>query len=174
VYDLEKGEVIQIANYKDQCFPDEWSPTSQHVVATCSFSIPYVEGISGPSTVRIFNVKNPDQPYEHIAFTPCYDPSWSPNGKQIALVCDKDEDHKGLFVVSSDGNSIQEIDLGDLGNPVVLKTPIWSPDGSQIVYTAGNEINSQNIYSIQLNNSDNHALTNKNGYYHIIKIYPLP
>jgi Tol biopolymer transport system component len=145
-------------------------------VAICSPHFPYIyeSAASLPQTVRIFDVENPGQPYERIAFTSCNDPSWSPDGKQIAFVCDKDKNHKGLFIINSDGNGIHEIKLGSLGNPAVLNTPIWSPDGTQIVYVAGSGYQYTNIYSIYLDDSSNHVLTNQDDLYHLVAVYELP
>ena len=176
MYDLDNGKIIQITDYQDHCLPQEWSPTSQQIVVTCSYVPPYsvVLGNSGPEMVRIFNVEKPGQPYEHIAFSPCYDPSWSPDGKQIVFVCDKETEKAGLFIVSSNGNDIHEVNLGDLGSPAILKDPTWSPDGTQIVYVAGSDYEHTKIYSINLENSNNRPLTEQEAYYNIVSVYPLP
>ena len=34
---------------------------------------------------RILDAEHPGQPYERIGFSPCYDPSWSPDGKKIVF-----------------------------------------------------------------------------------------
>lgn len=172
VYDLETGHVVQIADYNDQCLPREWSPTSLQIVVTCAYTPPYgAEGVSGPETVRILDVENPGRPYERIAFTPCYDPSWSPDGKQLAFVCNKGTDLKGLFITNSDGNGIREVKLE---NFAVLKEPAWSPDGTQIVYVAGGDYEHTNIYSVQPDGSNNHPLTSQEAFYRIVSVYPLP
>ena len=175
VYDLESGNIMQITDYQDHCLPREWSPTSRQIVATCSY-VPHsiAVGVSGPETVRILDIENPDQPYEIIAFSPCYDPSWSPDGEQLAFVCDKGTNQSGLFIVDSDGNGIREVKLGDLGNPAVLKEPTWSPDGAQIVYVAGSDYGHTNIYSINSDGSGNHVLTTQEAFYRIVSVYPLP
>lgn len=173
IYELGSGRARQIANYETNCTRVEWSVSSQQVVATCGYILPYTE-IPVPDAIHIFNVENPGQPYEHIAFSPCHDPSWSPDGKQIAFVCDKETDEKGLFVVDSSGNDIHEITLGALGSPAVLKDPTWSPDGTRIVYVAGSDYEHTKIYSINLENSNNRPLTEQEAYYNIVSVYPLP
>jgi Tol biopolymer transport system component len=176
VYDLESGNLTQITDYMDGCLATGWSPTSKQIVAICIPSFPYMNesASSLPVTVRIFDVENPGQPYERIVFTACDNPSWSPDGNQIAFVCEKDKKHKGLFVVNSDGDGIHEIELGNLGNPPILYTPIWSPDGTQIVYVAGSDGKHINIYSIHLDGLSNHILTNQSDFYRLVAVYSLP
>lgn len=56
----ESGKLTQLTDYKDGCLPRGWSPTGQQIVATCSYSHPYnAEGVSGPETVRIFDIESP-------------------------------------------------------------------------------------------------------------------
>jgi Tol biopolymer transport system component len=175
VYDLDNGKLMQLTDYKDGCLPVEWSPTSQQIVATCAYTPPYgAEGISGPETIRIFDVENPGQPYEHLTSSPCYNPSWSLDGKQIAFVCDKGTKQAGLFIINSDGNGIREVMLGNLENPAVLKNPAWSPDGTQIVYVAGTDSGHTNIYSVNVDGSNNHPLTHQIANYQELSVYPLP
>jgi Tol biopolymer transport system component len=176
VYDLGSGNLMQITNYEDHCIPVQWSPTSRQIVATCSYVPPYsiAVGVSGPETVRILDAENPGQPYERVGFSPCDDPAWSPDGKQIAFVCDKGTKQAGLFIANADGNGIREVPLGNLENLVVLKDPTWSPDGTQIVYVAGGAAGQTNIYAVGLNGANNHALTNQDAFYNIVVVYPLP
>jgi Tol biopolymer transport system component len=178
VYDLKGDKLTQLADYDEGCVLPKWSPTSQQIVATCSWSFPYMSEVAGsdslPETVRIFDVDHPGQPYERLTFSPCSDPSWSPNGRQIVFVCDKDKNHKGLFIVNSDGNDIHEINLGNLGCPAILKNTTWSPDGIQIIYVAGTNLEHENIYSINSDGSNNRVLTIQPANYQVISAYPIP
>lgn len=175
IYDLEGGEVKQITNYEAGCLPISWSPTSQQIVATCSYVPLYgAEGVSRSEFVRIFDVENPGQSYERVDFSPCYDPSWSPDGKQIVFVCDKGGDQKGLFTINSDGNGIREVKIRDLETTAILKDPTWSPDGRQIVYVNGSDYEHTNIYSIYPDGSNNQLLTNQEAFYSIAAVYPIP
>lgn len=171
LYNLESGEFRQLTDYKNRCLPREWSPNGKQIVVTCSY--PYVEGVSGPSTVRILSVENPGQSYEHIAFTDCYDPSWSPDGQRIAFVCKKGAGRVGLFIVNSNGSGIRDVNLAVSGNPAVIKDPTWSPDGAQILYVAGTDSKHTMIYSVYPDGSNNYSLTNQEAFYSIVSVYPV-
>lgn len=173
IYDLDSGKIIELADYQDNCYRPAWSPTSRQVVATCA-TVPLHTNISAPDSVRIFNVENSSQPYEHLALSPCLEPSWSPDGKQIAFVCYKGIDQMGLFIINSDGNGIREVKPENLGSPALLRYPAWSPDGTQILYVAGTDAGHSNVYSVNPDGSNNHALTNQEAFYRIISVYPVP
>lgn len=170
LYDLRSQKLTHLTDYKDRCFPMEWSPNSKQIVVICSF--PYVEGVSS-TILRILDSENPGQTYEHIAFTDCYDPSWSPNGQKIAFVCKKAKDQAGLFIASSNGSGIREVKLAVSENPAVIKDPTWSPDGAQILYVAGTDSEHTLIYSIYSDGSNNYPLTNQEAFYSIISAYPV-
>jgi Tol biopolymer transport system component len=173
IYDLESGELTKLADYHENCYRPTWSPTSHQVVATCANVLPHTNSVA-PNAVRIFSVENPGQPYERLALSPCLEPSWSPDGKQIAFACYKGTDQMGLFIINSDGHGIREVRLGNLGSPAILRCPIWSPDGTQILYVAGTDAGHSNVYSVNPDGSNNHALTNHEAFYRIISVYPVP
>ncbi len=80
-------------------------------------------------------------------------PSWSADGQKIAFVSDRPaENGQGpfIFVMSADGSDQQQASFEDGSD-----WPDWSPDGSQIVYTAGND-----IYITSLTGSGAMNLTN--------------
>ncbi|HEY9152933.1 MAG TPA: hypothetical protein VIN60_08625, partial [Anaerolineales bacterium] len=173
IYDLGSGKISQLADYAEGCYIVKWSPTAQQVAATCADTIPYTDMV-GPDTVRIFSTENPGQPYEHLAMSTCYDPSWSPDGKQLAFACDKGTNQTELFIINSDGNGIRDVKLGNLGSPAFIRYPVWSPDGTQIIYEAGTDYQHTNIYSVNIDGSNNHPLTHQTDGYQIVAVYPVP
>lgn len=57
-----------------------------------------------------------------------YDPTWSPDGKQIAFTCGYE--HRNICVINSDGTNPAQLTFGGGGSH-----PAWSPDGKKIAYT---------------------------------------
>jgi len=78
-------------------------------------------------------------------------PSWSPTGKQIALVSTRDVDAE-IYVINVDGSGLRNLTQ----NPARDWYPAWSPDGSQIAFASGRDgagIGS-NIYTMDADGRD--------------------
>ncbi len=185
VYNLESGKSIQLASNLENCGQPVWSPDSQQLVADCSFNN---DVLGGPTILRVFDTENPGQPYEHLVIYPCRDPSWSPDGKQIAFNCRKNQvdfnltipcyhncaSPWGVFITDSDGNGIRELKPKNLESSVSIVNPIWSPDGTQIVYIALTDDEHSKIYSVYPDGSNNRPLTNQEAFYNIVSVNPMP
>ncbi len=56
---------------------------------------------------------------------------WSPDGRQIAYVSDRDSDFANLWVIEADGSNARRLVTENNRH----QTPAWSPNGRQIAYT---------------------------------------
>jgi Tol biopolymer transport system component len=70
---------------------------------------------------------HPDSPaYSHLA--------WSPDGKWLAVAGEGELGQDGkvsLWILPSDGSGMQTLGVGD--------QPVWSPDGTLLIYQSGNQ-----------------------------------
>ena len=89
-------------------------------------------------------------------------PSWSPDGKRIAFVSDRDGNYE-IYVMDNDGNNLQRL----TNNPNNDWSPSWSPDGRRIAFMskrAGHFIGeggpSYEIYVIDADGGNEQRLTN--------------
>lgn len=63
------------------------------------------------------------------------DPSWSPDGKEIAFSSNRDGSYE-LYVINRDGSNPRQLTHGFL---IGAHHPSWSPDGRQIAFSTGQE-----------------------------------
>ncbi len=57
-------------------------------------------------------------------------PAWSPDGRRIAFVSDRDGYPQGMYTMNPDGSDVRRIAPGSGGVP----TLVWSPDGRHIAF----------------------------------------
>ena len=79
-------------------------------------------------------------------------PAWSPDGRQIAFVSDRDGDSE-IYVMNADGS--HQTNLTD--NPEAIIWPAWSPDGRQIAFDFRVRDGNTDIYVV---NADGSSPTN--------------
>ncbi len=177
IYFLNDGRTVQLTNYEDNCYLSSWSPTSKQIVTMCRYiSSNGILNNPGEKTIRIFNTENEEQLYDYVGFSPCEYPSWSPDGEQISFVCKKKNGEEGIFVVNADGSKFHEIDIENFDDFLFFHGPHWSPDGTQIIYVAflsNYDASHGKIYSVNIDGSDNHAITAEEGAYIIEAVYPI-
>jgi Tol biopolymer transport system component len=79
------------------------------------------------------------------------DPAWSPNGKKIVFISDRDGDME-VFIMNADGMNLTQLTINDALDHV----PAWSNDGSKIVYASDNG----GVFDIYVMNADGSSQVN--------------
>jgi TolB protein len=63
-------------------------------------------------------------------------PAWSPDGKQIAFVSDRDGPQHNIYVMDADGGNVKQLTKGQ---EKYCYAPAWSPDGKKIAHISRDE-----------------------------------
>jgi len=105
---------------------------------------------------RVLYIINADGTAERRLTTtlPSIGPLWSPQGGQLLFFA-KSEERWNLYVIDADGTHEQRL----TNMPRVAQFATWSPDGSQIAFSAGNEDGRNDIYVINTDGAGLHRLT---------------
>src|SRR5262249_48298009 len=74
------------------------------------------------------------------------DPSFSPDGKQIVFVSDRDK-NVNIYLMQTDGSSLRRL----TDDPYFDSFPVFSPDGTQIAFQSNREDERTEVYLKNLN-----------------------
>jgi Tol biopolymer transport system component len=91
-------------------------------------------------------------------FIQSYDPTWSPDGSQIAFNGYRQWSSSEIFTIDADGTGDEQL----LTDPLDLAQkwePDWSPDGTEILYTWGWDEFAQDLHVIDLGTGEVTNLT---------------
>ncbi len=107
----------------------------------------YVMDIDGKNQRRLTN--NPFQDR---------DPSWSPDGKRIAFMSDREDGNYEIYVMDADGGNQRNI----TNHPNGDWSPSWSPDGKRIAFVTAREEDDWNdeIYVMDVDGGNQRNITN--------------
>ena len=104
---------------------------------------------------------------KNLANNPARDanPSWSPDGKKIAFVSDKEGTNivpNAIYVMNTDGQDIRRLTYTDIGS-FVSSFPSWSPNGKKLAFHSYRDRN-HDIYVMNADGSEQKNLTNNPAY----------
>ncbi|HYX54503.1 MAG TPA: hypothetical protein VE783_13680 [Candidatus Limnocylindrales bacterium] len=151
-----------------------WSPDGTKILFTSSRSIAGLDIEMGINNIWVMNAdgSNP-QPLTKSRITPSSQVAWSPDAKKIAFVStralnlsDVDIGAANLWVMNSDGSS--PTPLTHLSGPynMIPDSPVWSPDGSKLVYVSSRALDGSsaggtvlNVWVINSDGSADHPVT---------------
>ena len=102
----------------------DWSPQGGEI-AYVAF-----ENIVGNVHLALYDTTTARVQFIHRAKTAIRGPQFSPDGSKIAFYTDPDEEREmAVWVINRDGSGLRRLTRGG------GKSPTWSPDGRQLVYT---------------------------------------
>ncbi|MBN1454449.1 MAG: PD40 domain-containing protein [Anaerolineales bacterium] len=123
-YDLEDGSVDRLTNRDGVLTAPEYSPDGQHIV--------YTRWAPNSGKYQIVTMeKNGNNP-NNIPFVEGWDPTWSPDGKQILFASARNGPVQ-LFMMRDDGKNLRQVS----NLPAIRGRSDWSPDGQYIVTYSG-------------------------------------
>lgn len=118
----------------------EWATTqtAEAQRRTLTGKIAFVEA-RPERNVFVINANGSDLRQLTSGRTTYYDPSWCPDGTQLAVACDRSEGGGGansnLCVMNADGSDVTWLTNQDAGD----QSPSWSPDCTTIAFDRGYE-----------------------------------
>jgi Tol biopolymer transport system component len=71
------------------------------------------------------------------------DPSWSPDGKQVAFVSERHDEAGEIYVMNADGTGVRRLTYSESN---VDRSPTWSKDGKQIAFVSSRDDEANEIY----------------------------
>jgi TolB protein len=139
-------------NALDEEFP-AWSPDGRIVFARD------LDPIVGQVDDDIFTMEADGTNQKNLTNSPGvgdFEPSWSPTGRRIAFVSDRDGDGE-IYTMRPDGTGVRQLTFDGLG----YEFPDWSPDGRLIAFHSGpsGEFDLYDVYTIRANGGDKTRLT---------------
>ena len=138
VIDPDGANPRNLTNHPDRDTNPAWSPDGKRI-AFMSDRDGHVN-IRGRSAYEIYVMDADGGNQRNLTNNPDRDisPSWSPDGKRIAFVSDRDVDggeavhNYEIYVMAADGGNLQRV----TNNLTEDEYPSWSPDGKRIAFSA--------------------------------------
>ena len=148
-YDLEDSSVDRLTNRVGVLTAPEYSPNGEMIAFT--------RWAPNSGKYQIMTMERNGNDPNNIPNIEGWDPTWSPNGKQILFASAKNGPVQ-LFVVREDGKNLHQIS----NLPAIRGRSDWSPDGLHIVTYSG-EAWHREIYIMSADGSQSRQLTPTGG-----------
>lgn len=172
LYDFENNKVVSVIDTSAAvCSSLSWSPTEWRILVTCNLDFTDTES---DWHIYLFDVPQ-GEPENYKMIADIKDGRyvlWSPTGEYfIAYHWVDDVGKWGIF--DKDGNYEREIvPVKNEDTSMSVRIAAWSPDGKQIIYTAGVDSSAWKIYIVGVDGSNNRVLTENPSNYDWIQTYP--
>ena len=148
-YDLEDGSVDRLTNRIGVLTAPEYSPDGEMITFT--------RWAPNSGKYQIMVVERNGNDPNNIPNIEGWDPTWSPDGKQILFASDRNGPVQ-LFVVRADGKNLHQVS----NLPAIRGRSDWSPDGQYIVTYSG-EAWHRELYIMNADGSESRQLTPTGG-----------
>jgi Tol biopolymer transport system component len=142
---------LLLKNNEKGDFSPAWSPDGKLIAYNRNDGI-YVVNTDGS------NAHNISSPSQNVSDMPDQSPVWSPNSQQIAFRSTRDGIEQ-VYVVNVDGSGLTR--LSDLKfHNAMDRVIVWSPDGTQLAFTARANSNPQSgqVMLVNADGSNLHRL----------------
>jgi Tol biopolymer transport system component len=135
--DVETGEKRQLTSHTKDNYGARFSPDDQ--------TIAYHSTRTGTGEIWLHFLD--DRPETRITDNESWDlyPDWSPDGRQLIFVSDREGSRYKIYIVNSDGGGERLL----MDRPISFDSPLlpvnadlvsrWSPDGEQIAFLVGDQ-----------------------------------
>jgi Tol biopolymer transport system component len=182
VYKLGTSKATPLLNDDTKaCWHPVWSPIGKQILLNCESS--FNGSITSDHHVYLLNI-NQNDPIKiikiadlscgkNLSWATREKYSWSPNGKYFAAAYCRDKNTNfHLSIFNSDGIIITSIpQLGTPDHPTYITEIVWSPDGQQIYFIAGESENNLNIFSMDSNGSNLRIITDHSANYTNLNVF---
>ena len=180
IYVPETKMEIPLGDSNEYCFQPEWSPAEDKILLRCTstewdiYKI-YLYEVVEDDPVYVQEIIMDVSYARPLLSLPVDTYAWSPNGRHfIATNYTINEVVYPFLLFNADGTLNQHLSPRNISEDMIVTDVAWSPDGQNILYIAGQDEESLNIYIMNADGSGNYALTTEPSNYSNLWVYSKP